>query len=45
MTLWFATGNAHKRDELRAILPEHEIKLPSDAGIVCVPEETGVTFL
>ncbi|WP_059369654.1 RdgB/HAM1 family non-canonical purine NTP pyrophosphatase [Treponema endosymbiont of Eucomonympha sp.] len=45
MTLWFATGNAHKRDELRAILPEHEIKLPSDAGIVCAPEETGVTFL
>ncbi|GHV61499.1 non-canonical purine NTP pyrophosphatase [Spirochaetia bacterium] len=45
MTIWFATGNAHKKAELAAVLQEHEIRIPADAGIEFDPEETGATFL
>jgi XTP/dITP diphosphohydrolase len=45
MTIWFATGNTHKRDELAAILRDHTIKIPSEAGLVFEPDETGATFL
>jgi XTP/dITP diphosphohydrolase len=45
MTIWFATGNAHKKAELAAILPGHEIRIPADAGIDFDPEESGSTFL
>jgi XTP/dITP diphosphohydrolase len=46
MTIWFATGNAHKKQELQAILPGHTIKIPADAGITNFdPDETGSTFL
>lgn len=45
MTIWFATGNAHKKQELAAILRGHEIRTPADAGIAFDPEETGSTFL
>lgn len=45
MIVWFATGNAHKRAELAAILAPHEVRMPSDAGISFDPEETGGTFL
>jgi XTP/dITP diphosphohydrolase len=46
MTIWFATGNAHKKQELQAILPGHTIKIPADAGITGFdPDETGRTFL
>ncbi|MFP3088709.1 RdgB/HAM1 family non-canonical purine NTP pyrophosphatase [Treponema sp. TIM-1] len=45
MTLWFATGNPHKREELAAILKGHRIHIPSQGGIPFEPEETGVTFL
>jgi XTP/dITP diphosphohydrolase len=45
MTLWFATGNAHKKAELAAILPGHTIKIPSENGIVFEPAETGASFL
>jgi XTP/dITP diphosphohydrolase len=44
MTIWFATGNSHKRDELAAILPGHTIKIPSEAGLAFDPDETGATF-
>jgi XTP/dITP diphosphohydrolase len=45
MTIWFATGNAHKKKELAAILAGHEIRTPDEAGIAFDPEETGDTFL
>jgi XTP/dITP diphosphohydrolase len=43
MNIWFATNNAHKKDELRAIL-NTDLKIPADAGINFDPEETGLTF-
>jgi XTP/dITP diphosphohydrolase len=46
VTLWFATGNVHKRTELAGILTGHDIRIPSDAGIAAFdPEETGNSFL
>jgi XTP/dITP diphosphohydrolase len=54
MTLWFATGNIHKKRELDAILkaaaPGTELLIPGDAGSGFeqsgfAPEETGATFL
>jgi XTP/dITP diphosphohydrolase len=46
MTIWFATGNAHKKAELAAILPAYDIRIPADAGIADFdPDETGTTFL
>ncbi|MFP3043938.1 RdgB/HAM1 family non-canonical purine NTP pyrophosphatase [Treponema primitia] len=44
MTIWFATGNSHKRAELSGILPGHIIKIPADKGIPFDPDETGATF-
>jgi XTP/dITP diphosphohydrolase len=45
MKLWFASGNAHKKRELAAILAGHTLVLPGEAGIAFDPEETGATFL
>jgi XTP/dITP diphosphohydrolase len=45
MTLYFATGNAHKAQELSAILMPHSIRTPVDEGLCFEPEETGATFL
>jgi XTP/dITP diphosphohydrolase len=45
MIIWFATGNEHKRQELAAIFAGDTIKIPSDAGIVFDPAETGGSFL
>ncbi|MDR2758473.1 MAG: RdgB/HAM1 family non-canonical purine NTP pyrophosphatase [Spirochaetaceae bacterium] len=45
MTIWFATGNLHKREELAAILKGRRIQIPSQGGIPFEPEETGATFL
>jgi XTP/dITP diphosphohydrolase len=45
MTLWFATGNLHKKQELAAVLADHTIKMPSDAGIDFDPPETGTSFV
>ncbi|MDR1073948.1 MAG: RdgB/HAM1 family non-canonical purine NTP pyrophosphatase [Treponema sp.] len=45
MTIWFATGNEHKRRELAAILSGHSVKIPSDAGIAFDPDEIGGAFL
>lgn len=44
MTIWLASGNAHKQKEISAIFPEHTIKIPKDAGINFDPDETGSTF-
>jgi XTP/dITP diphosphohydrolase len=44
MTIWFATGNLHKRAELAAILPGHTIRIPAEADIPFDPDETGATF-
>ncbi|MDR1248083.1 MAG: RdgB/HAM1 family non-canonical purine NTP pyrophosphatase [Treponema sp.] len=44
MTIWFATGNAHKRAELAAIFSGHTIKIPADLGLAFDPNETGATF-
>jgi XTP/dITP diphosphohydrolase len=48
MTIWFATGNAHKKTELAAILRTHGVDcrllIPKDAGLDFDPEETGTSF-
>ena len=48
MTIWFATGNAHKKTELSAILRTHgvgcRLLIPKDAGLDFDPEETGTSF-
>jgi len=43
MNLWFATNNAHKKEELEAIL-KTSLKIPSQEGLSFAPEETGTTF-
>jgi len=43
MTIWFASGNAHKKKELAAIL-DRKVLIPADAGLDFDPEETGATF-
>ena len=45
MIIWLATGNIHKKAELAALLPEHTIRIPADAGLVFDPKETGASFL
>jgi XTP/dITP diphosphohydrolase len=44
MTIWFATGNSHKRTELAAIFPGHTIKIPADESFAFDPDETGAAF-
>jgi XTP/dITP diphosphohydrolase len=45
MTVWFASGNKHKQQELAAILAGTDVKLPAEAGITDFnPAETGGTF-
>jgi XTP/dITP diphosphohydrolase len=48
MTIWFATGNAHKKAELSAILRTHGVDcrllIPKDAGLDFDPEEIGTSF-
>jgi XTP/dITP diphosphohydrolase len=43
MNIWFATNNAHKKEELQAIL-QTNLKIPSEEGIEFDPDETGLTF-
>jgi XTP/dITP diphosphohydrolase len=43
MNIWFASGNAHKKAELAAIL-KTEVKIPADVGLDFDPEETGKSF-
>jgi len=48
MTLWFASGNAHKKSELAAILAAHgcghRLCIPKDAGLSFEPDETENSF-
>ncbi|MDR2468208.1 MAG: RdgB/HAM1 family non-canonical purine NTP pyrophosphatase [Spirochaetaceae bacterium] len=48
MTLWFATGNTHKQEELAAILNENTVcctlKIPADGGFTFDPNEDGASF-
>jgi XTP/dITP diphosphohydrolase len=48
VTVWFATGNIHKRNELAAIvgpgIPGLELKIPCEAGMVFDPDESGGAF-
>jgi len=45
MTIWLASGNKHKQQELAAILAEHAVRLPAEAGITGFdPAETGSSF-
>lgn len=45
MHIYLASGNRHKQEEFSAILKDHRISLPADAGISFNPEETGKSFL
>jgi len=48
MTVWLATGNIHKKNELKEILSVVkglELKIPSEEGLAFDPEETGNSFL
>lgn len=46
MTIWFASGNRHKKTELESLLAFHTLKMPEDAGIFDFdPEENGKNFL
>jgi len=51
MVIWFASGNTHKKMELKEILSialprmKWDLRIPSDTGIDFSPEETGSTFL
>jgi len=43
MKIWFATNNAHKKQELEAVL-KTKLYIPGEEGIKFNPEETGKTF-
>lgn len=45
MTIYIATGNAHKLDEIRPALPGVDVRLPSDAGVDFDYEETADDFI
>jgi XTP/dITP diphosphohydrolase len=53
MIIWFASGNAHKKRELEAVLNANRpagaekitVKIPAEAGIPFDPDETGGDFL
>jgi XTP/dITP diphosphohydrolase len=45
MIIWFATNNAHKQQELEAVLPGHSLKIPAQGGMAFDPAETGGSFL
>ena len=44
MKIYFASGNAHKREELSRILSPHTIVIPPDERIQFNPEEIESTF-
>jgi len=44
MKIYFASGNAHKREELARILARHTVVIPADEDIAFDPEETENTF-
>ena len=44
MKIYFASGNAHKREEMARIFSGHSVMIPADEGIHFDPEETGSSF-
>lgn len=42
--LYLASGNKHKKQEMQQILPDYEIRIPSDDGIDFDPLEDGKSF-
>lgn len=42
--LYLASGNKHKKEEMQQILPDYEIRIPSDDGIDFNPVEDGNSF-
>jgi len=44
MKIYFASGNAHKKEELSRILAPHTLVIPGEEGIAFDPEETEHTF-
>ena len=45
MTIWLASGNRHKQQELAAILAGSALRVPAEAGITDFdPAETGTSF-
>jgi len=44
MKILIGTNNAHKAQEIRDMLPEHEIVRPKDIGLELEVEENGKTF-
>lgn len=45
MKILFASGNAHKRAEMAALFPGHDLFIPREIGLPFDPEEDGETFL
>jgi XTP/dITP diphosphohydrolase len=44
MKIYFASGNAHKKEDMARIFSQHEILIPADEGIAFDPDETESTF-
>ncbi|OHD80204.1 MAG: non-canonical purine NTP pyrophosphatase [Spirochaetes bacterium RIFOXYC1_FULL_54_7] len=45
MTIFLASGNTHKLEEIHGVLPGVKVLTPADAGLIFDFEETGHTFL
>jgi XTP/dITP diphosphohydrolase len=45
MTIFLASGNAHKKMEMQALFPDITLKTPLDAGIEFTPDEMGDSFV
>lgn len=45
MTVYFASGNRHKQEEMARIFHPCTIRIPADDGITFDPEETGSNFI
>lgn len=45
MKLYFASGNAHKKQEMSRLLGGYELTLPKEEGYAFDPEENGKTFI
>jgi XTP/dITP diphosphohydrolase len=45
MTLFLASGNVHKLEEIKGVLPGIKVRFPADEGLDFDFDETGQTFL
>ncbi|GMO51024.1 MAG: RdgB/HAM1 family non-canonical purine NTP pyrophosphatase [Termitinemataceae bacterium] len=44
-TIWFASGNVHKKMEVQEIFKQHVIKIPLEIDVDFKPIEDGATFI